>query len=107
MHKMVAFSKAVQGKVEDLARWYDEQHINDLLDIPGMASAERHTLIPLGRPAGTPEWDFMMVYEIDAEDPMSVIRAMGERQAAGRMPWTDALESASSLSVVGLSQVRR
>ncbi len=106
MHKMVAFSKAVDGQADALAHWYDTQHMRDLLDIPGMVSAERHRVQPLGAPAGTPAWDFMLVYEIDAADPMTVIRTMGERRAAGRMPWTDVLESESSLSLIGLSAHR-
>ena len=103
MHKMVVFAKAVPGQVDALAAWYDEVHMNDLLAVPGLVSAERHTLLPIKQPAGTSGWDFMLVYELDG-DPMAVLGNMAKAQVA----ISDLLESSSTLSVVGISQgVRR
>ncbi|HEX7858669.1 MAG TPA: hypothetical protein VF503_33705 [Sphingobium sp.] len=100
---MVAFSKAADGQKDVLAQWYDQQHMNDLLAIPGLVSAERHLVQPLGQPDNIPDWDFMLIYEIDDAEPLSVIRTMGERRAAGQLIWTDALESAHSFSLIALS----
>lgn len=100
MHKMVVLAKAVAGQVDALARWYDEQHINDLLAVPGLVTAERHTIFPIKRPDGTPEWDFMLIYELDGENPMAVLQNM----AAAHVAISDLLESASTLSIVGISQ---
>jgi hypothetical protein len=100
MHKMVVLAKAVPGKVDALARWYDEQHMNDLLAVPGLVTAERHTLIPIKRPEGTPEWDFMLIYELADENPMVVLQNM----AAAQVAISDLLESTSTLSIVGVSQ---
>ena len=54
MHKMVVLAKAAEGQVEALAKWYDETHMNDLLAVPGLVTAERHNLITLKQPEGTP-----------------------------------------------------
>jgi len=59
MHKMVVMAKAAPGRVEELARWYDERHIPDLLAVPGFVRAERHGVIPVKQPAGTIQWDFI------------------------------------------------
>lgn len=100
MHKMVVFAKAKPGQVDALARWYDEQHMNDLLAVPGLVTAERHTLLPVKRPEGTPEWEFMLIYELAGDDPMVALKNM----AAAQVPISDLLESTSTLSVVGISQ---
>jgi hypothetical protein len=106
MHKMMVLAKAVEGRVEELARWYDERHLNDLLAVPGFVSAERHTLVPVKQPAGTPQWHFMLIYEIEG-DPMTVLRSMGGLMGSEKMPTSDALDSVSTLSLVGISQGRR
>ncbi len=100
MHKMVVFAKAKPGQADALARWYDEQHMNDLLAVPGLVTAERHTLLPVKRPEGTPEWEFMLIYELAGDDPMVALKNM----AAAQVPISDLLESTSTLSVVGISQ---
>ena len=99
MHKMVVFAKAVPGRAEALAAWYDEVHMKDLLAIPGLVSAERHILLPIKQPAGTNGWDFMLVYELDG-DPMVVLGNMAQAQVA----ISALLDSSSTLSVVGMSQ---
>ena len=106
MHKMMVLAKAAPGRAEELARWYDERHINDLLAVPGFVSAERHAVIPLKQPDGTPQWDFMLIYEI-AGDPLEVMRGMGSLMGSEKMPSSDALESVSTISVIGMSQGRR
>jgi hypothetical protein len=103
MNKMMVLAKATEGRAEELPRWYDEQHFKDQLAVPGFASAERHTLVPVKKPDGLPEWNFMLIYEIEG-DPMTVLRSMGGLMGSEKMPTSDALESLSTLSLVGISQ---
>ncbi len=98
MHKMMVMAKAAPGRKEELAQWYDDIHLPQLRSVPGLVSTERHTLMPLKRPAETPQWDFMLIYELDG-DPMSVLSKMSPEH----FTWSDALESASTLSVIGMS----
>ena len=100
MHKMVVLAKAVPGKVEELAQWYDETHIPDLLAVPGLITAERHTIMPIKRPEGTPVWDFMLVYEFSGDEPMVVLGDMAKAQVS----LGDMMESTQTLSLVGVSQ---
>lgn len=100
MHKMVVFAKAVPGKVEELAKWYDEQHMNDLLAVPGLVTAERHTIMTVKQPEGSPAWDFMLVYELEGQDPGPALQNMGKANIA----ISDLLESTSTLSVIAISQ---
>lgn len=107
MHKMVVLAKAAEGRIAELAQWYDSRHIPDLLAVPGFVSAERHAVVPVKLPEGTQSWDFMLVYEIAGDDPMAVLRTMAGLLGTERMPTSDALESVHTLSLVGLSQFRK
>ena len=102
MNKMVVMAKAAPGRVEELARWYDEVHLNQLVAVPGIAAVERHTIMPIKRPEGSPEWDFMMIYEFEGD----AMTALGNMSKVS-FDWSDALESTSTLSTVGISCGRR
>ena len=99
MNKMVVFAKAKPGQVEALADWYDQTHMNDLLAVPGLVTAERHTILTVKQPEGSPQWDFMLVYELPGDNPMVVLGEMVKAQVA----ISDLLESSSTLSVVATS----
>jgi hypothetical protein len=107
MNKMIVMAKAAAGRTEELARWYDEQHIPDLLAVPGFVSGERHSVLPVKQPADTPQWDFMLVYEIAGDNPLAVLGAMAGLMGSESMPTSDALESSQTLSLVGLTQFRK
>jgi len=96
-HKMMVLAKAAAGRTEELARWYDETHIPDLLEVPGVVSAERHTLSPIKQPAGSPGWDFMVIYELAGEDPLAIVAAMGAAKV------DPCLDSMSTLALIGTS----
>lgn len=103
MHKMVVFAKAKSGQVEAVAKWYDETHIPDMLAVPGLISAERHTMMTVKQPEGLPTWDFMTVYEFEGADPMVALVNLGKAQ----IPLSDLMESTETLSIVGISQGAR
>jgi hypothetical protein len=102
---MVVLAKAAEGRKEELARWYDERHLNDLLAVPGLVAAERHDITPLKQPEGLPQWDFMLIYEFEGH-PFDTLRTMPP-MGSETMPTSDALESVSTLSVIGISHGRR
>jgi hypothetical protein len=100
-HFMFAFAKAVDGCKDELNEWFEKQHVPDLLQIPGFVSARRVAVRPLGAREGIPVWDFMAIYEIEAEDVSLVIREAGVRMASGVIKMSEALDRSSSLSLLG------
>ena len=100
MHKMVVFAKAKEGQKEAVANWYDETHLPDMLSVPGLITAEMHSMMTVKQPDGLPQWDFMVVYEFEGADPMVALTNLGKAQ----IPLSDLMESTSTLSVVGISQ---
>lgn len=64
---------------EEFGRWYDE-HLDEILSIPGFHSAQRYRLEPAVRAEG---WELpfrhMVVYEVD-DDTAALMAAMEERR---------------------------
>lgn len=100
MHKMVVLAKAKEGQVEALAQWYDDTHIPDMLAVPGLITAERHKMMTVKQPEGLPQWDYMVIYEFEGDDPMVALANLGKAQ----VPLSDLMESTQTLSIVGISQ---
>ena len=102
MIKMVVLAKAIPGKKEELAKWYDEKHLGDLLAVEGVASVERHDYMPLKGPEGLVQWDFLLIYEFEGNDPMAVLGNM----AKARIEMSDIMESSQTLSVIATSRTK-
>ncbi len=102
MLKMVVLAKAIPGKKEELAKWYDEKHLGDLFAVEGVASVERHDYMPLKGPEGLPQWDFLLIYEFEGDDPMAVLGNMAKAQ----IELSDIMESSQTLSVIATSRTK-
>ena len=97
---MVVFAKAKPGKLDAVAKWYDETHIPDMLAVQGLITAERHTMMTVKQPEGLPQWDFMVAYEFEGTDPMIALTNLGKAQ----VPLSDLMDSTQTLLIVGISQ---
>ena len=70
---LTAFSLPVKGQEEEYNLWYDQVHFHDLLQIPGIKTAQRFR--PLSHP-GMPENPFLAIYEIETDDIGAVMHAL-------------------------------
>lgn len=68
---------------EAFSRWYDDVHLAEVVALPGVRSATRYRAAD-----GTS----VAVYDLDADDPSSVLRTLGEAMADGRIQLSDALQ---------------
>ncbi len=85
-YKLVAFSNAIEGRDEDFEQWYDQQHMPDLLAIPGFVSAERFTCI------GDAPHRYMAIYEIETDDLNALMEEIQKRGGTELMPISDAID---------------
>jgi hypothetical protein len=84
--------------------WYTNIHLPDVLDIPGITAARRFKASDAAPPPdGSPE--YCAVYELDVDDLSSVMPALAERFADGRMRMSDAMEMDPTPSFVIYEQV--
>lgn len=88
----------------ELNRWYDEQHLPDVLDLPGFTAAQRYETTRInmvGQPWVT-ENPYLTVYEHMHTDEAAYGAAFGqirERIAAGTVKMTDAIAPNSLMAV--------
>jgi hypothetical protein len=72
-------------RLAEFHEWYDSVHIPEILaTIDGITSAQRFRVSPSG-PAH-PDQSYLAIYQVDADDPEQVLRAL--RQAAANQVLT-------------------
>lgn len=91
---MVVPSAAKPGRDDEYNAWYDGQHLADVCALPGVISGKRY-VADAASPNPVPG-PYLAIYEIETDDVSSVSAALGQRAAAGEMPITDALDTASA-----------
>jgi hypothetical protein len=94
-YKYVVLTDALPGREADFDRWCDNQHIRDVLCIPGVVGAVRYeAAAPLAGPLEGVR-RYMTVYDIESEDLPEVIAQLTARAGTPAMPISDALDVAS------------
>jgi hypothetical protein len=86
---MVVTSGAKDGRDAEYNDWYDTTHIHDICSIPGVMSGRRYDAIPQSpNPQPAP---YLAIYELEADDPATVMAEMMRRAQAGEFVMSDAL----------------
>jgi hypothetical protein len=93
--KLLVFTNPNPGRDDEYNDWYDQVHLKDLLDVPGIVEARRYRLRSAGSPA-EPSQRYLAVYEIEG-DIEPVLTEMSARAGTERMVISDALDASSTL----------
>ena len=88
---LVVQSRAKEGRDAEFNHWYDTTHFPDICSIPGVKSGRRFEATPVQ--IGQPGLPYLAIYEIETDDPTSVMAEMGRRSAIGTMKASDALDA--------------
>ena len=72
--KMLVFSEPFEGQDDEFNAWYTNQHLNDLVALPGFTSAQRFTLHSASM--GTTLNKYLAIYDVETDDPEGVIEHM-------------------------------
>ena len=92
---MVAASRAKPGRDAEYAEWYDTIHIKDICSVTGVKSGRRMTALPEVSP-NTPPGSYLAIYEIEVDDPATVLAEMMQRSQAGEFRMTDSIDRESA-----------
>jgi 3-oxo-5alpha-steroid 4-dehydrogenase len=92
-YRLLVLSNAVAGEDEAFNRWYDEQHLHDVLTVPGISAAQRFAIDPL-QPGEDSAWRYAAIYQMGA-DPQASLAAMNARIGGPDMPLSPAFDLAS------------
>jgi hypothetical protein len=92
---MVVQSRAKEGRDAEYNKWYDTTHLAQICAIPGVKSGRRFEATPIS--VGAPGLKYLAIYEIETDDPTSVMAEMGKRSAEGKMTPTDSLDAPAAV----------
>ncbi|MGE6743570.1 hypothetical protein ACQKGC_25160 [Allorhizobium pseudoryzae] len=91
-HIFIVYTNAVEGRDDEYNNWYDDQHLNDVLKIPGVVAAQRFALSYKQRLDPPFPWKYAAIYEIETDNLDDVITPLKEWIGTDRMPRSDAME---------------
>jgi hypothetical protein len=99
---LVVFSNAVAGTDDAFNVWYDQQHLPQVLAVPGVVAAQRYDVAELRAPEGEqlpaplppPTHRYMVIYQL-SDDPETVMGAFLDRVATGALPLGEYLDVAT------------
>jgi hypothetical protein len=86
----VVLTNPVPGRDEEYNDWYTNQHLGDVLDIPGIVAAQRFKLTDKGDVGEKTNFQYLALYEIDTDDLDGVLKDLGSRSGTERMPMSEA-----------------
>ncbi len=89
-YRFVVFSNPAQGKEAEFNRWYDEVHLGEVLEVPGFVAASRLAL-EADPEDEAPEFGYLAIYEMETDDPGTVLDDLKARAGDGRLDMSDAL----------------
>ena len=88
----------VQSNPSDPARedefnnWYTHTHLPQVCSVPGFVAARRYKVCVDGAGASPPEYKYLAVYDIDADDIAGAVAEFRARSAAGEVSISGALQ---------------
>jgi hypothetical protein len=89
---MLVWSNPSEPSREDeYNKWYDSEHIPDVLKIPAFTGATRYKVSEAQfGPVNTPA-QYIAIYEVDTDDLTAIPQIMADAFASGELPVSDVL----------------
>lgn len=105
--KMLIFSNPTSDKEEEFNNWYTNEHVPDVLTVPGYIGAQRFrieeafNLTPADEGTAKP-WSYLAIYEIEADSIAAAQKALGAALAAGQVSLSDSIDHHGVARVIAL-----
>ncbi len=64
-HMLIVLTNAVEGRDDEFNEWYDNQHLDDVLKVPGIVAAQRYALSPVQRMEPPLPRAYFALYDIE------------------------------------------
>jgi hypothetical protein len=86
----LVFTNPVEGAEDAYNSWYNEQHLADVVKVPGYVKAERFKFAPVG--GGEPQHRYLAIYTVETDDLEATAAALKARSGTSAMVMSDALD---------------
>lgn len=97
-YNIIVLSKPVPGREAEFESWYTNQHIRDLVKVPGINSARRFKLVA-GHTQGVTQ-QYVAEYEVDTDDIDATMAEVQKRLGTDQMPMSEAFDMSSAAFLV-------
>jgi hypothetical protein len=95
-------SRCQPGQEEEYIRWYTEQHLPDVVRMPGVVSAKLFRMdFQRVYDLDAPQWTMMTWYELEGDHPEVIIDTLKAAAGTAAMPGTASLEKNGMIQVAG------
>jgi hypothetical protein len=85
----VVYTSPTPGQEAEYHRWYNDQHLADVLKIPGFVAAQR---FEVHQPDANAPKKFLALYEVATGDPEATLAALLEAAGTAEMVISDAMD---------------
>jgi len=97
--KYVVFTAPAAGQDDAYNDWYDNHHLAEVLEVEGFVAAQRFKIVETDHNT-QPASRYLAIYEIEADDPKTVLDRLVEIGTGGGMVISDALDRASAKTIL-------
>jgi hypothetical protein len=91
-YTFVVLTNATEGNDAEFNRWYNEQHIPDVLNVPGFVCAQRFRLADTQAGKTDQSHKYLALYEIETDDLEATLKDMRSRGGTADMIMSDAID---------------
>ncbi|HLW70136.1 MAG TPA: DUF4286 family protein [Candidatus Binataceae bacterium] len=91
-YTFVVLTNATEGKETEFNRWYNEQHIPDVLNVPGFVCAQRFRLADTQGGKVDQSHKYLALYEIETDDLEATLKDLRSRGGTPDMIMSDAID---------------
>ena len=96
--KLVALTTPVAGKEKEFHAWYQNHHLPELVSFLGMKGAQRYKLTAKLMGSDTNPW--LAIYDLETDDPMAFLAAVGQASASGKLTQSNAADMAKTYTAL-------
>ena len=98
-NRFVVLSNPIEGEDDTFNKWYDEVHVPEVLEVPGVVAAQRYDLAELDIPDDEdlptqlppPTHRYLVIYELDRA-PQAVMAEFLDRVMTGKLSLGETLD---------------
>jgi hypothetical protein len=93
----VVYTSSTPGHEAEYHSWYNDQHLTDVLKIPGFVAAQRFQVHQAD--TGEPQ-KFLALYEVTTDDPEATLAALTLAAGTAEMVISDTLDGQSVSAIL-------
>ena len=88
-HVLVVLSNCHEGTDDAFNSWYTNTHLRDVINVPGFSAAQRFRVSGTQMGDGPMPYQYLAVYEVDAEDVNVPKDGLAQAAAGGASMYID------------------